>query len=197
MSINRNSAFDRLLKRNIPHILEKILLYLDYETLFACPKVCRAFRDVMAPESFRKKAKSVYAAEIRADKIKLSVASRKGYAKEVTRLLSNLRSVGVDINFETSRNGAPLHNAAKNGHEVVVKLLLGAGADPNQTTKIAPSLSTVEETPLHRAVELSYPNVVRLLLDAGADPNKRGKYGDNPLISAVTPLAIMAIRQKN
>ena len=189
MPIINHSPFDKLLKRNVPHILEDILLYLNYETFLACPEVCCAFSDVLASESFRKKAKSVFAEEIRVDKIKLCDASWKGDAEEVKWLLSNLRSIGSDINFETSRKGAPLHNAAKKGHEVVVKLLLGAGADPNITGR--------EGTPLHMAVKFSYPNVARLFLNAGADPNKRGRYGYYPLISAAMCQAFRPKKLKN
>ena len=182
MSTNRNSAFDKLLKRNVPHILERILLYLDYETFLACPGVCRAFSDVLASESFRKKATSVHATEIRVDMTKLRNALQKGDAQEGTRLLSNLHLLEIDINFGTVRNGAPLHNAAKKGHEVIVKLLLGAGADPNKAIE--------QGTPLQFAVSSYHINVVRLLLDAGADPNKRGEYGHFP------PLFLAVLRAK-
>ena len=55
-----------------------------------------------------------------------------------------------------------------------VKLLLKAGADPNQVTKWG-------ITPSHRAAYDGYLEIAELLLKAGADPNQANKYGRTPL----------------
>ena len=214
MSDNRHSAFEKMLRRNVPHILEKILLHLDFDTLLACSKVCRAFRDMMALKSFGKRAHSAYAWEIVCHKTKLLDASEKGDAKEVNRLLSIFRSLGVDINFTVSYQsmdmgggsyinikGPPLMKAVPDCHEMVVKLLLNAGADPNKRhvinddtlLKIAsreePSMfldwkmdeaihredDEHEETLLFVAIKsgrIDSYDMMKLLLDAGADPNE-------------------------
>jgi len=59
-----------------------------------------------------------------------------------------------------------------------VKLLLKAGADPNQVTKWG-------ITPSHRAAYDGYLEIAELLLKAGADPNRVDSDGNTPLYYAV------------
>ena len=68
----------------------------------------------------------------------------------------------------------PLHNASKNGHATVVKILLEAGADPNAG-------DSYEFTPIHLASRNGYEAVVEMLLNAGANPNAEDEFKHTPL----------------
>ena len=78
-----------------------------------------------------------------------------------------------------------LLEAADDGHIEIVKLLLKAGADPNQ-------INDDGQTPLYRAIEytrsaikkLDRIEIVKLLLFYGANPNIASEYGTTPLIRA-------------
>lgn len=85
-----------------------------------------------------------------------------------------------------------LHNAVlcsgRGAFAFIVKLLLAAGAEPNQTTRpgvptgsFMRDVRTRAETPLHRAAAFASEEVIRLLLDGGADRGARDAYGDSPL----------------
>ena len=50
------SGFGKVLTKNVPHIHEKILLSLDYETFKKCRGVCKTWDDVLNTESLQKKA---------------------------------------------------------------------------------------------------------------------------------------------
>jgi ankyrin repeat protein len=86
----------------------------------------------------------------------------------------------------------PLHAAfCKPGQPVfdlVAKVLLAAGADPNLAT--APSVATGSfmrdcrtkaETALHRAAACGSADAIQMLLDAGAAVDSRDMNGDSPL----------------
>ena len=57
-------AFDRLFKRNVPHILEKIFLSLDYESFKKCLCVSVDMRKALTSALFQTKGKSVFHEEI-------------------------------------------------------------------------------------------------------------------------------------
>ena len=100
---------------------------------------------------------------------------------------------GADVNFPLADTGETLLHAAlckadSYAHELVVKVLLAAGADPNVKTN--PSVETggfmrdcrtKAETPLHRAAAFGTAETIQLLLDAGADPEAKDMNGDTPL----------------
>lgn len=86
----------------------------------------------------------------------------------------------------------PLHSALTNEdrmrYDMVVSVLLAAGADPNAATlpgvptgSFMRDCRTKGETPLHRAAAFGNAGTVRLLLDAGADRARRDFNGDSPL----------------
>ncbi|HEU4389955.1 MAG TPA: ankyrin repeat domain-containing protein, partial [Blastocatellia bacterium] len=81
-------------------------------------------------------------------------------------------------------SGAPLKNAAANGHIAVVKLLLEHGADPNLTEEgIAPHGHA-----LYSAVYNGHYEIARLLLERGAYPNP-------PVESSADALSIAMMNQ--
>jgi hypothetical protein len=87
---------------------------------------------------------------------------------------------------------SPLHaalckpNSAR--HELVIKVLLVAGANPNcataqnvETGGFMRDCRTKGETPLHRAAAFGTEAAVQMLLDAGAVIDARDMNGDTPL----------------
>ena len=117
------SGLSRLLTRNIPHIHEEILLYLDYDTFKSSKGVCKVWDELLESEAFIKKAKSVFKTEMEMELLKYS---REGDADKVMSLLSE----GVDPNCK-DMGITPLYHAVIKGHTDVVKVLLNSGADPN------------------------------------------------------------------
>jgi uncharacterized protein len=86
----------------------------------------------------------------------------------------------------------PLHSALANDdrirYDLVVKVLLRAGADPNATTQpgvptgaFMRDARTRGETPLHRSALFGTPETIALLLAAGASREARDAFGDTPL----------------
>ena len=53
-------SFDILFAKNVPHILEKIFLSLDYESFKNCVKVNDAWKNLLTSEAFKRKWMIVY-----------------------------------------------------------------------------------------------------------------------------------------
>nr|XP_054763205.1 caskin-2-like [Lytechinus pictus] len=68
----------------------------------------------------------------------------------------------------------PVHYAAWQGKLEPVRLLLQAGANPNE-------MSLDSETPLHLASQYGSYSVVEALLQYDADPTAKNKQGKTPL----------------
>ena len=99
----------------------------------------------------------------------------------------------ADVNRGQQDTGeTPLHAALctrnRLAHDLVIRVLLAAGANPNCVTK--PSMATGSfmrdcrtkaETPLHRAAAFGTEETIQLLLDAGAKIDARDMNGDSPL----------------
>ncbi len=73
-------------------------------------------------------------------------------------------------------------------HDRVLRVLLGAGANPNSATKpdvetggFMRDCRTKGETPLHRAAAFGTEETLQFLLDAGATIDAKDAYGDSPL----------------
>ncbi len=83
--------------------------------------------------------------------------------------VGNFDSSLGDINYSTnSRGWTLLHLGAKEGNDVIVKSLLGKGANVNITGGRVGRV-----TPLHLAVRNGHLNVVKVLIDALADVNRK------------------------
>jgi ankyrin repeat protein len=100
---------------------------------------------------------------------------------------------GADVNHPDPDTGETALHAAlcttnRLAHDLVIKVLLAAGADPNCATKPAKATGsfmrdcrTKAETPLHRAAAFGTPETVQLLLGAGARIDATDMNGDSPL----------------
>ena len=87
----------------------------------------------------------------------------------ITRLLTAMS--GIDVNKPTINRESPLIAGSKSGHNEVVKILIDAGAVPDE-------LGGCGKSPLAYAVEHDHQAVVKTLLERGANPDKnRDKLG--------------------
>jgi uncharacterized protein len=122
------------------------------------------------------------------------------------RLCQFLIERGADVNAPLPETGeTPLHAALcttnRLAHNLVMKVLLANGADPNCATKNAVETGgfmrdcrTKGETPLHRAAAFGDEESIQLLLDAGAVIDAKDMNGDSPLAWAswyVRPIPIL------
>lgn len=109
------------------------------------------------------------------------------------RLCQFLIENGADVNFALSDTGeTPLHAALcktnRLAHDLVIRVLLANGANPNCATKASVETGcfmrdcrTRAETPLHRAAAFGTEETIQLLLDAGAKLDAKDMNGDSPL----------------
>lgn len=109
------------------------------------------------------------------------------------RLCEFLIEQGADVNAPLPDTGeTPLHAALctpdRLAHDLVLRVLLGHGADPNRVTKpgvetggFMRDCRTKAETPLHRAAAFGTEETVQLLLDARADLSAKDMNGDSAL----------------
>lgn len=109
------------------------------------------------------------------------------------RLCQFLIDQGADVNKPFSETGeTPLHSslckADRKTHDVVLRILLAAGANPNcvtnpsvETDAFMRDIRTRAETPLHRAAAFGNEETIQMLLDAGARVDAKDMNGDSPL----------------
>ena len=168
-------AFDTLLAKNVPHILESIFLSLDYKSFKDCLEVNKTWNGLLTSESFQVKAKLVFHEDIVNEQKELWHASMWGKVEVVKRILS---SIMVDMNCPGGFNDStPLCEAASEGHKEVAQLLLQRGAEPDKADKLG-------QTPLYWAAMTGHRGVAEVLLDGGADPNRTVERNVTPLHQA-------------
>jgi ankyrin repeat protein len=109
------------------------------------------------------------------------------------RLCKFLLEQGADVNMASPETGeTPLHAALcktdRVVYDLVVKVLLAGGANPDVITKdgvetggFMRDCRTRAETPLHRAAAFGEEETIRLLLEAGAKIDAIDANGDTPL----------------
>jgi uncharacterized protein len=109
------------------------------------------------------------------------------------RLCKFLIESGANVNEpEASSGEMPLHAALctteRLAHNLVMRVLLAAGANPNCATKIGAETGgfmrdcrTKGETPLHRAAAFGDEEAIDMLLAAGAKIDAKDMNGDSPL----------------
>jgi ankyrin repeat protein len=124
------------------------------------------------------------------------------------RLCQFLIDNGADVNHPLQDTGeTPLHaslcTANRHAHDIVIKVLLAHGANPNCVTKTSVvtgsfmrDCRTKAEAPLHRAAAFGTEGTIQLLLDAGARLDARDMNGDSPLSWASWHLRPVSILRK-
>ena len=123
----------------------------------------------------------------------------KAAANRDVQYLNRALEQGADVNWKESEeieDKTALVLAARNGHEEVVRLLVNAGADVNNSnsTQSVPLFSpdgdhsvysgdrnVCDFTPLQMAAENGNFGCVDLLINAGADVNMSDRCGNTPL----------------
>jgi len=116
---------------------------------------------------------------LRSQRGALYEASKLGYTPLVEYLLKKDRRTKLDVNAPTTKQQfSSLQAAAVSGHELVVKMLLDASADPNLVGGRC-------GTTLQAAAFYGHNNVIRLLLSRKADVNQFGGQDSYPLQAAV------------
>ena len=71
MDEEKEHPFDILFTRNVPHIPEKIFLYLDLESFKTCLKVNKVWNNFIMNDSYQRKAASLFREELLRDEEKL------------------------------------------------------------------------------------------------------------------------------
>lgn len=123
------------------------------------------------------------------DNLGLNGAAFHGHWRLCQFLIEN----GADVNGALPDTGeTPLHAAVckanRPAYNLVLKVLLANGANPNCVTRASAETGafmrdarTKAETPLHRAAAFGTEDAVQLLLDAGARRDAKDASGDSPL----------------
>ncbi len=111
-------------------------------------------------------------------------------SKSSKAVVKALLAAGADIHA-VAMNDSVLHMAARNGEPWLIKMLLGAGANPN-------ALDFDNFTPLYSAVfNNPNPEVTSMLINAGADVNHVAKSEDRAQQAAYRPLHAAAKGTRN
>ena len=95
----------------------------------------------------------------------------------IVKLLLKSGKTAVDLVGQDDRQSTPLCQAAENGHETAVRLLLNHDANIDVQNGAG-------KTPLRLAAENGHEAVVRLLLDRGANVEPKNWLGETPLFVA-------------
>ena len=192
-------AFDTLFSNNVPHLLEKVFFFLDYESYKTCLEVSDVWNNLLTSEPFRTKGKSVFYTELIKDGVKLYDTAREGDKDKVQQLLSTGM---IDVNIKVNNASmTPLIIATHHGHRDIIQLLVDNGADLNKadrggytplkraayygqiiTAKFLIDLGA--EPGLTKAANKGQYAIIQVLLQAGADPNMTDLNGECPLLVA-------------
>jgi len=138
------------------------------------------------------------------ENLALAAASFHGH----WRLCKFLLAHGADVNHADADTGeTALHSALctphRLSHNLVLKVLVAAGADPNRKTRpgvetgaFMRDCRTKGETSLHRAAAFGDEEAIETLLEAGAKLDAKDLNGDSPLSWAswyARPTAILRL----
>jgi ankyrin repeat protein len=100
-------------------------------------------------------------------------------AGEIDRV-REMYAVGVSVTEPDQYGWLPIHRAAANDRDDIIRLLIEWGSPLEPT-------GTEQWTPLHLASVSESPRAVRALVEAGADIHARSVFGQTPLHLAVGP----------
>ena len=76
-------GFEKLLAKNVPHILEGIFFSLDYPSFRMCLWVSKTWYELLTTDRFQKKARSTFHEGLLEDEKKLRDTAKKGDASEI------------------------------------------------------------------------------------------------------------------
>ena len=96
MDTEDTCAFDKLLKKNVPHIPQKIFLCLDFESFKSCLKVSNDWNRLLMTESFQRKAENVFFKDVMRQKEKQLCGKIKA-AQRTQRLKELLEAVILNM----------------------------------------------------------------------------------------------------
>ena len=153
-------GFDTLFERNVPHILEKIFLSLDFDSFMSCQEVNNTWKQGLTSETIKTKAKTVFHKEISKE---LLNAIECDNPDKVKRFLSiGLVDVNsMDLDHRWTRVTTMLGKAVYLNGKAVIRALLEGGADPN--------IATIRgNSPLSLAFFNGYTDIISILQDGGA-----------------------------
>jgi len=147
---------------------------------------CAYYGDVSAIRFLRSRGVSL---DSLGPNFELNGASFHGHWRLCQYLVEN----AADVNYPLPDTGeTPLHAAIckpnRAAYDLVVRILLANGANPNVATKpgvetgcFMRDCRTKGETPLHRAAAFGSDQTIQMLLDAGATIDAKDTNGDTPL----------------
>jgi cytohesin len=111
----------------------------------------------------------------------LHMASFKGYADVVRKLLEKSANINARMAGGGDPGATPLHLAAMKGHVDAIILLIENGADLNTRLGGDGNTSTSGASPLHLAAAHDTIEAARALVEKGADIEAEDDYGDTAL----------------
>ncbi len=164
-------------------------------------KWCAYYGDVSAIRFLLGKGESLQSL---GDNIGLNDAAFHGHWPLCQFLIEN----DADVNRALPSTGeTPLHaalcKANRPSYDLVLKVLLANGADPQRATKpgaqtgaFMRDCKTKGEMPLHRAAAFGSETAIDLLIEAGAPLDAKDMHGDSPLAWASWHLRPDAILRK-
>jgi ankyrin repeat protein len=146
---------------------------------------CAYYGDVSAMRSLLARGATL---QTLGENLGLTSAAFHGHWRLSAFLLEN----GAEVNAAGNNGETALHaalcTADRVAHDVVLRVLLAHGADPNRATipgvetgGFMRDVRTRGETPLHRAAAFGGEETIAMLLEAGAKLDARDVNGDSPL----------------
>ncbi|KAH7230663.1 heterokaryon incompatibility protein-domain-containing protein, partial [Fusarium redolens] len=150
--------------------------YLDKVTRLWNTGVALQDMEVYGAGGNLRKAMEIFESALRSmDSLELACPGHGSWKMGDTEKLEGM----VDLLTKGKDGWRPLWLAAGNGHDAIIKLLLGTG-------KVDPDAKDEDGlTPLSRAAQNGYETIVKLLLGTGkVDPDAKSKRGETPLSRA-------------
>ncbi len=137
-------------------------------------KVNDKLRKIIYKDQLDKFKKEVQHKQHNKEEEMLMLASEKNAFKIAKYLIEQQKA---NVNVQDEEGFTPLHLAAQNDHDKVVKLLLKQKANVDVQDKEG-------FTPLHLAAQNGHDSMVKLLLEKGANVNAKTEKGVTPLYLA-------------